>query len=109
MADYSRTELIAIAKYQKGILWCVLCNLLCFALPFAFLVVIPIQLYFVYKLSSSLKQGFPILWCIGIFIPLLSLIMLLILSQKATSALKEKGISVGLMGAKIADVEGVEI
>ena len=38
------------------------------------------------------------------FVPLLSLILLLILSQKATGRLKDAGFKGGLMGANIDEV-----
>lgn len=97
-------RLFSIAKAQKGILWCILANLVGLVIPFLFLVVLPFQLYYIYKLAESLECGPPILWCIGMFIPLVSLILLLILSQKATTRLKDSGCKVGLMGANLDEV-----
>jgi hypothetical protein len=98
-------EVLAVAKAQKGVLWCVLANLACIAFPPLYLVVLPFQLYFIYKLASALKSKVPILWVLGMFLPLLSLILLLILSQGATRAIQAAGFKVGLMGAKVSEIE----
>jgi len=111
--DFTMTETLAIAKGQKGILWCILANILLFVLivllgptmRLLFLGIIPLQLYFIYKLASALKSGAPVLWMIGMFFPLISLILLLILTDRATKAIRAAGFRVGLMGATISDIE----
>ncbi len=62
----------------------------------------------VYQLSAALGDGSTkrVLLVIGMIIPLVSLIILLVVNQKATKLLKSQGIRVGLMGAKLADLEG---
>ena len=97
-------QLLNIARAQKGILWCILATFVALAIPIAFLIILPFQIYYTYKLAQSLECGPPILWCIVMFVPLLSLIFLLILSQKATGRLKDAGFKVGLMGANIDEV-----
>lgn len=107
--QYDINETLAVAKAQKGVLWCVLANIVCifayFFIPFIFLLVLPFQIYFIYKLASALKAQAPALWVVGMFIPLLSLILLLILSQRATNVIQTAGFKVGLMGANISDIE----
>jgi hypothetical protein len=103
--DARLREVLAVAKAQKGVLWCVLANLACFAFPPLYLAVLPFQLYFIYKLASALKSKVPILWVLGMFVPLLSLILLLVLSQGATKAIQSAGFKVGLMGAKVSEIE----
>ncbi|MHC4993708.1 MAG: hypothetical protein ACYTGQ_01520 [Planctomycetota bacterium] len=98
------SQLLNIAKAQKGILWCILAQLLCFFYPIAFLIVVPFQIYYVYKLAQGLENGPPLLWCIGMFIPIASLLLLLILSQQTTGRLQKAGFRVGLMGADLAEV-----
>jgi hypothetical protein len=63
----------------------------------------------VYKLAKALGfgAGSTILYLIAMFIPLLNLICLLDLNSKATSILRDAGIKVGLMGAKLSDLPDV--
>lgn len=113
----SRDELRKIALYQKGIQVCVLIYLLaviCSLVPFApmrvlaglgVILVITAGPVFVFLLSTKVYE----LWLgivLGIltFVPCLGLIMLLIVNQKATSTLQAKGISVGLMGARLSEI-----
>jgi hypothetical protein len=104
-------QLLRIAKSQRGVLLCILGSIIMFFLPLAvvqgiaFLVILPFQLVFVYKLASSLKAAVPLVWTLCMFIPLLSLVLLLILSQRATRALQGAGFKVGLLGAKVSDIE----
>jgi len=105
MPDYSLHDTLKIAKAQKGVLWCILGNFVCIFIPFVFIVALPFQIYYIYKLASSLKAGTPVLWVLGMFVPLLSLILLLILSSRATAALRAAGFKVGLMGARTKEIE----
>jgi hypothetical protein len=98
-------RILKIAKAQKSILWCILCNLICLFIPLFYLIVIPVQIYFVYQLAAALEVGVPILWAAGMLVPLLSLILLLILSQRATNEIRNAGFNVGLMGANLREIE----
>jgi len=62
------------------------------------LVVLYFMISSVSKLAKALGHS-EILYAILMFIPFVSLIILLILSGKATTRLKEAGIRVGLLGA----------
>jgi hypothetical protein len=122
-------RVLPIAKAQKGVLWCVLVQLgyvvaaiaylaasgrqerglrqppeVC-ALWLALLVLLPFQIYFIYRLASALKAGPPILWALGMFAPYVSLVLMLILSVMATTAIRRRGFHVGLMGAKISQIQ----
>jgi hypothetical protein len=64
------------------------------------------QVIYVYRLASSLEKGIPILWVLGIlFLSCIGLILLLVLSSKATKQLREAGFKVGLLGGNPKDVE----
>ena len=104
-------DLKKIASSQRGMLICLLVNVLCLignraGLGPVVLVVMILQvvaaLYFVFNLATSLKysNAVAVLCCILMFIPLLCLLTMGILSGKATKILKENGIKVGLLGAK---------
>ena len=60
----------------------------------------------VYQLASALEAGTVacVLYCIGMIIPCINLIILLVVNQQATNLLKRNGIKVGLMGASVADL-----
>ena len=70
------------------------------------LLTIPFQLYSVYKLAKALEMssGASSGWLVAMFIPLVSLICLPVLNSRATKVLKQAGIRVGLMGAKVTDL-----
>ena len=67
-----------------------------YALLFAFFVFWCIK---VYKLADALQAGPAFLWVLGMFVPCLSYILVLILSQKAGNFLKASGVKVGFLGA----------
>jgi hypothetical protein len=102
-----------VAKAQKGILWCilgaiiilVLCIFVAQAFNILYLPLAIIEIYFVYKLLTALKSKYWILWIIGIIIPYLSLILLLVLNDRATKTIKQHGYKVGLMGARLDDIK----
>jgi hypothetical protein len=51
-----------------------------------------------YKLMADLQAGAPILWAVGIFVPLVNLLVLAGISSKAQEWCKRHGIKVGLLG-----------
>ena len=51
-----------------------------------------------YQLTSQLQLGLPILWAFGMFIPCISIVILLVLSMKAQEWCRRYGIKVGLLG-----------
>ena len=53
----------------------------------------------VYKLALALQAGPAFLWVLGMFVPCLSFILVLVLSQKAGNFLKANGVKVGFLGA----------
>jgi len=64
------------------------------------------QVIYVYRLASSLETGIPILWVLGILcLSCIGLLLLLVLSSKATKQLREAGFKVGLLGGNPKDVE----
>lgn len=112
---YTSSQLREIAKYQRLVLWSVLANLLSiFVISIQGLgVLISIalavfQIYSLYKLANSLKESTVsiALFIIGLFIPLVGLLVLLYINSKATKALQNAGIKVGLMGANPDDIRG---
>ncbi len=57
-----------------------------------------------YRLAGALGSKVAVLWAIGGFLPnLIGLIVLVVLSSRASSRLKKAGIKVGLLGAKLGD------
>lgn len=111
----NRAHLRNIAKYQKGILTCILIYLISVIANFA----VPAELrifmilggaavsiasaVFVFLLAVAL-YGTALGIVLGILtlIPCIGLIVLLIVNGKATAQLKENGYRVGLMGADMS-------
>jgi hypothetical protein len=69
-------------------------------LPLA-LCVAAFQLYNVYQLAKYSGSTQAWLWLVAMFVPLVNLICLLILLRKSSRILRENGVKVGLLGAKV--------
>lgn len=113
----SRSDLRAVAGYQKAIIICILIYLALipvqFAIPeearvFLGLFLIPLGLtatVFVFLLATKIYS--PVLGVIlGLLtlVPCVGLIVLLIINARATALLKSRGIYVGLLGARTSDI-----
>lgn len=107
----------AIAKHQKGILVCILVQFIVLgaqiAAPpqvrplfgLAFLAVSITSTVFVFMLAMKVySTGVGIFVGILTLIPCVGLITLLVVNSKATNVLKDNGIKVGLLGAKMSDL-----
>jgi hypothetical protein len=64
--EHTNTEVVAIAKKQKAIIWLILVSPLVFALPLAWIVIAIVQIViaivqvvFVYQLTQALKLSAP--------------------------------------------------
>ena len=100
----------AIGLAHRPLHWAILASILGWVIPYAILVAIPFNLYCIYKLAKALEMstvsaGF---YVVAMFIPLVSLVCLLILHRTAVKLLRAEGIRVGLMGAKISDLPVAE-
>lgn len=116
-----KVDVRAIAKLQKSVLLLIPINLLVFLsqfiLPAGFenlivvcilgLTVMATALAFMLALKV-MNAALGVLLGILTLIPLFGLISLLIINGKATSILRSHGISVGLLGARMADFESKE-
>jgi len=116
----SPIDLIHVAKQQKLLLWLILLLILgmmgmvaaialsSFNLPepvaiMVMLGVFAIQIFAVvqaFRLTIAMRASLllPIVMLLGVFIPLLGLIMLVVISSKANTMLQRAGVRVGLMG-----------
>jgi len=74
--------------------------------PILFLIIVPFQLYAIVRMSGALKMPVPIRVLIAVlmFIPIVALVPLLMINNKATKVLRARGVHVGLMGARKADL-----
>lgn len=123
----SRQDLRAVAQYQKGIMYCILANvvliiinivlrqgaanpgagiaLMSIAISICYLGVIIVQMVFIVMLSIKVYNiGVGIVAGLFSFVPCLGLLILLMVNQKATSVLQANGIKVGLMGADMSQL-----
>lgn len=110
-------NLVNVARYQKGIIFCILFNLLGYGLPFflpdGLLIFFSLLLvgtaigslvYTVMLATQVYSTGLAILMGILAIVPCVGLIVLLIINGKATSVLRAKGIKVGLFGANMSSL-----
>jgi hypothetical protein len=113
----SREQLRGIAGNQKAIILCVFIYLCLIPAQFLLpenirpllgLALIPLGIaaaVFIFLLATKIySQGTGILLGILTLFPCVGLIVLLIINQKATSILKEHGVSVGLFGASSSNI-----
>lgn len=115
-STYSNVEILYIAKQQEAVLWFIPISILAYLVGFAIgpemvpvfvLALGVISLIFIYQLALALKEPAPWVYAILALIPCISLISMLILNGRATSALKAQGIRVGLMGARKEDLDKI--
>ena len=113
----SREDLVKVAQYQKGILVCILIYIVAVAGQFALppqlrpvlgLGVLAVGLVAaVFTILLAMKTHGTVLGIIlGIFclVPILGLLILLLVNQKATTVLQSNGIKVGLLGADLGSL-----
>lgn len=106
-----------IAKHQKALIICILIQIAAFCVQLgvppqlrpivslAYLVTSLAATVFVFMLAMKLySTGMGIFLGILSLIPCLGLLILLMVNSKATTALKESGIKVGFLGAKLSDL-----
>jgi hypothetical protein len=68
----------------------------------AVLVTVVMVLITTYRTAQALGSSVPLLWVLGMFIPLFNVIFLLVLSSKATALCRAQGIPVGFFGPKLS-------
>ena len=107
----SRVELQEVAKYHRLLLWSLLAAIAAnlsrasvgepFVSIFVYLAASALQIFALYKLGRSLKLSTTsmILFMISLFIPLIGLLTLLLMHDKAMKVMKAAGVKVGFMGA----------
>ncbi len=108
--DRVSIHLARVAKWQKYVLWGLALNV---GLTVASIAVNPdfalvnvlvgiALIVAVRNLSAALgdDKRARVLYCLCMFVPFVSLLVLVVISQRATRALRAHGISVGLVGAR---------
>src|SRR5206468_2812306 len=88
---YGDADVLDIAKRQKAIIWLILISIPAYIvslkIPFLPFIVGIISLVFIYQLAAALKESAPWLYVVLGVIPCVSLIALLVINSRATSAL----------------------
>lgn len=106
--EWTKADLMEVAKWQKNIMWMILISLVAMFIPFATIVTGIIQIYFIYKLAAAVRSSAAWLYIILAFIPLIGLLALVHINGKATKTLQANGVKVGLIGARMADFERMQ-
>lgn len=113
---YTTPEIRKIAQYHKLLLWSILVAILANSIRFAvsntpiillvYFATVGFEIFALYNLARSLKYSIVLMifLFVCLFIPLVSLLILLFLNSQAMKALKAAGIKVGLMGADIGSI-----
>ena len=125
MVEYTKTDIIAIAKWQKNLLWLIVISLLLgFIMGFMmalnkftvletpigilFCILGVFQFVVIYQLCTALKSNaivWMLLYLLLCWIPILGLIILFLLIRRASNAMKTKGIRIGIMGVNQGDLD----
>jgi hypothetical protein len=113
----TREDLRSVARYQKGVIVCILIYLIAafgqFAVPPELRIFIGIGIMcvgltgavFAFLLAMKTHgTGQGILLGILTLVPCVGLLVLLIINSKATNVLKQNGIKVGLLGADLKSI-----
>ena len=113
----NREDLRTTAKHQKAIIICILIQIVAFVvqigappqvrplLSLLFLGIGLVGTVFVFLLAMKIySTGMGIFLGILSIIPCIGLLVLLVVNSKATGVLKENGVTVGLLGAKMSDI-----
>lgn len=114
----SRADLRDVAKYQKGIIFCILvypCALFGqLALPAGIRLTVVAVVMLITALAGTVcffqlairvySVGIGVLLGVLTFIPCVGMIVLLVINGKATSILRQNGVQVGLFGAKSSQI-----
>jgi len=113
-------QLREIARGQNLLMWAVAANIagnvtlrvlsdqgLLIILPIA-VAILAFMFYSLSRLTSAMRYSTVaiVFLCLAMFIPCVSLIILVILSGQASKVLKAAGVRVGLMGARADDIKG---
>lgn len=116
---YTTAEIIRIAKSQKMVNWLILWGIVAIfgvgftsgfvpqiesILPIILITYGIIAAILIYQLAVALKTSNPWIWALVVLLPYGCLVVMLILSLRATKALRLRGIRVGLMGASKRDL-----
>jgi GYF domain 2 len=109
---FTKDELRHIAKSQNMLMWAVLAGFVAFfiahipllGLPLV-LAIVAFQIYALYTLGTALRLPLVWLMCVGMFVPCVSLIILVVVSAKASTILKAAGVRVGIMGGNADDIK----
>jgi hypothetical protein len=109
---FSGQEIADIGRLQRWIILLVLANLIVNVLSFMYpivgllgILVVIIGIMLVFQLATLLRSQPAWLFAALMIVPLISLIILLSLNSQATTALKNRGVQVGLMGASSRDLD----
>ncbi len=107
-----REDLRSVAKFQRGIMICILAYVVAFACQFAvpeglrmvllaamFIVSITATVFVFLLAMKVYSTGLGVLLGILTLVPCIGLVVLLIVNAKATKILKQNGVKVGIMGA----------
>ena len=97
--QYTDPEIREIGNKQKAILWTFLASIALSYVSYGQIAAAIISVIFIYQLAAALKSRVAWLYVILAFVPLVSLIALLVINSQATKVLKARGLKVGLMGA----------
>jgi hypothetical protein len=120
----AREKLFRVAKYQRWVLLSVLANIVVFAtsilnsfevislpsstrliLGIALIAIATLMILSAFMLANQFyRDATSILCALLMWVPFVSLIVLLIINQKATGYLKQHGIKVGLLGTNPARI-----
>lgn len=113
-----RAYLLQVARYQKGILLCILAGIFggvvqvtvsgplhFFAVGVQVLISLASAVFAVLLAKTVYNVAGAVVCAVLTFVPCVGLLALLIINHKATRVLQNGGVKVGLLGANLADLQ----
>jgi len=109
MKKYTKEQIIEIAENQIKIIFYIIFLLLLTGgsarYPLISLILSGIMAYFMYQFAKAMAVKLPIIIAILMFIPIVSIITLLVINQNATKILINAGLRVGFFGPDKNELE----
>lgn len=106
--EFTKAEVHEVGKRQKTILWLLLASIVAHVVFQPALILTGLLcVVFIFKLAKAEKSKAAWVWAILAFLPILSLIALLVVNGRATRILRDAGLKVGVMGANKQQLESL--
>lgn len=107
MPIFSNSEAYRVGQYQRVILWILILSVLAHFFPPALIVTGILASVTMYQLAKAERCRHPLLWALWALLPVAGYVGIYLLYARANQILRERGLEVGIFGAKKTDLESL--